>query len=373
MDSTGPALPSEIWLYIHRLATSDTSPLVSAFTDRFEYAPVADPLKDMQHFLQDAYSFVLVCRLWNSLANEILYENVRVDGRFPILYAALERPGTARLVRSIRLSAIRFDRNYAILALCPQVQALVQPDTPSRRSESAAAVASSQIDTELRLPTFGFLRHVYWTESFLASTLLRSVLRVAPNLKYLFLKPSTNLKADADEALGLPAIPNLERLCFTQFAGSSASYILRLDLQRLTRLNCAPSHLTLDFPTLPSLHTLEIFGSRSIIRFSTIFACCPRLRELCYDVWNAVGEPQGEQSPSPLLCIRLHSAVTVVRDWAPIEQHFGLFLSPEFRRLQRLVMYGSWHRVVADARFSRFRDGLRAQGCQLEFPEGCEL
>ncbi|KAJ6594750.1 hypothetical protein B0H19DRAFT_1247395 [Mycena capillaripes] len=101
---------------------------------------------------------------------------------------------------------------------------------------------------------------------------------------------------------------------------------------------------------LPYLHTLKIFGSRSIIRFSTIFACCPSLWELCYDVWNIVGDPQGEQAPSLLLCIRLHSAMMVVRDWVPMEQHFELFLSTEFRRLQRFVMYGSWHSVIADVR-----------------------
>jgi hypothetical protein len=52
MNSTGPtiSLPPEIWLYIHRLATSDTSPMALAYTDRYQYVPVTDPLKDVQSF-----------------------------------------------------------------------------------------------------------------------------------------------------------------------------------------------------------------------------------------------------------------------------------------------------------------------------------
>ncbi|KAJ6572292.1 hypothetical protein B0H19DRAFT_1133230 [Mycena capillaripes] len=104
MDSQRPAVsfPSELWLHIFRLATSDTSPMVAAYTE-FQYAPVADPLKDMS----DACSFALVCRLWNSLANEILYENIRVDNHFYTLHAALAKPGTAHLVRSVQLSTTR--------------------------------------------------------------------------------------------------------------------------------------------------------------------------------------------------------------------------------------------------------------------------
>ncbi|KAJ7096156.1 hypothetical protein C8R44DRAFT_989431 [Mycena epipterygia] len=360
-------LPPEIWLYIHRLATSDTSPLNIAYSDRFQYVDSRDPLKEMQDFLQDAYSFVLVCRLWNSLANEILYENVRVDNWFPNLYAALRRPGTSRLVRSIRLSAKRFDHNYTILALCAQVQIIVLPEALS--TPSLATVSGLEAHRELQLPTFHALRHVYWKESmiFLSYDLLRKVLRTSPNLECLFvsyISTPHSIPTDADH--DLPAILRLKRL---GIVGPTASAFFQIDLQRLTRLNCAPSHVMLpDFPLLPALRTLELFGSRSNIPFSTIFARCPRLKELCYDVWNGVSEPREEQSP--LSCIRLHSAVTVIRDWTTIEAHFGLFISPEFPRLQRLVLHGSWHRVVADARFTNFRDSLREQSCQVEFPEG---
>lgn len=247
-----------------------------------------------------------------------------------------------------------------------QVQIIVLPDA---LSTSLTTVLGLEAQRELQLPTFHVLRHVYWQESmvFYSYDLLRKVLRASPSLECLFvscvsiLHPiSTN--ADHD----LPTLPTLKRL---GLVGHTASAFFQIDLQRLTRLNCAPSHLILpDFPLLPALHTLELFGSRSNIPFSTIFARCPRLKELCYDVWNGLSEPREEQPP--LSCIRLHSAVTVIRDWTTIEAHLGLFISAEFPRLQRLVLHGSWHRVVADVRFTRFRDSLHTQSCQVEFPEG---
>ncbi|KAJ7754196.1 hypothetical protein DFH07DRAFT_959894 [Mycena maculata] len=63
-----------------------------------------------------------------------------------------ERPSTARLVRSIRLSTIRLDHNYQILALCPQVQIVVQPDEVSVSMEATFATLDPY--RKLALPQF---------------------------------------------------------------------------------------------------------------------------------------------------------------------------------------------------------------------------
>ncbi|KAJ7484241.1 hypothetical protein FB451DRAFT_1554818 [Mycena latifolia] len=368
------SLPPEIWIYIQRLATSETSPLKMACADRFQYVArgLADPLQDFEDFLRIASSFVLVCRLWNSLANEILYENIRVDDRFQALYTALKRPGTAPLVRSIRLSPTQFDHNYQILALCPQVQIVTQPDDLATSMALQLQLSNYpsllQSALEPELPTFLSLRHIFCAELLIDSLLWRRIFRASPNLEYLFVSrsPSSTMHVDS---IGLPPITSLKRLGFPQLARPMASVLLQMDLLGLTRLQCSPSDLSLlDFPTLPSLHTLELFGSRSTILFPAIFSRCPCLRELCYDVWNDVSPPR-EEHPS-LSCIRLHSAVNVIRDWTPIEEHFALFLTPDFARLKCFILYGSWHRVIGAAQFTRFRDGLRERGCELEFPEG---
>ncbi|KAF7333406.1 hypothetical protein MVEN_02356400 [Mycena venus] len=377
MNPEGQAglLPAEIWLYIHRLATSDTSPLALCHAGQFQYVPITDPLKDVEHFWRDTYSFVLVCRLWNSLATELLYENIRVDEKCDILCTSLRRPGHGDLVRSVRLSPTRLDRNCAILALCPRVQVIVKPDA-TREDVTRFCNLNWDIDTALWLPfhswkmPFQFLKQIYWAETALDSTLLRSLIRVAPHLQYLFMSSSTVLATDS-ETRAFPPIAHLRRLTLVSASEILAASILKADLHNLTRLNCSPSLFAIaDVPVFASLRMLELFGSRSIIPFKVIFLRCPRLWELCYDVWNSLSSPEPEHSFPPLSCIRLHSAVTVVRDWSSIQSHFGLFVSADFPKIQRLVLHGSWYRVVDNTLFTPFLNDLRAQGCQVEFPEG---
>ncbi|KAJ6510894.1 hypothetical protein C8R45DRAFT_965520 [Mycena sanguinolenta] len=356
----GASLPSEIWLYIHRIATADSSPMVAAYSDRFQYMPVSDPLKDPGQFWRLASSFVLVSRLWNSLANELLYENVRVDETFDAhLRPALERSDHANLVRCVRLSPNRLDHNFAVLAMCPRLQVIVQPEaTRDLNSDAAPFVLSSSQS----------LRHIYCEESAKNSAFLRRLVALAPNLEYLFLSHSPNFQTD-EEALAFPTISNLRRLSVVPVVPNLTTAILKTGMQNVTRLTCSPSLFRLpDLPVFHSLRLLDLFGSRSNIDFASIFSQCPRLEELCYDVWSTFHEP--EQKHAPLACIRLHSAAYVVRDWTPIKEHFRHFLSPEFPHVQRLVLHNAWYKVIDDPLFAPIRDGLRAQGCVLEFPEG---
>ncbi|KAJ7749201.1 hypothetical protein B0H16DRAFT_892302 [Mycena metata] len=365
------ALPPELWLYIHRIATADTSPMVAAYTDRYQYVAVPNPLDDLQDFLRDVSSFALVSRLWNSLTSEILYENIRVDERFHALYTALERPGTARLVRSVRLSTTRFDHNIAILALCSQLQVVVQPEA-STASRSQALIGAPDLDLNLTIPNLDSLKHIYWTNSDMALDLLLKLIPLAPNLEYLFLTDSKTLRSERE--FDFPALPSLRRLTLGPLQANLIGSIFRqLDVTNLTRLHCIPTVFHRDIPTLPSLQTLELFGSRSNIPFNPIFFRCPRLRELRYDVWNGSSVEIGSDIQTTLLpCIRLHSAVAI-RNWTsiePIEAHFSLFLSPKFPRVQRLVLHNNWHQIVNKPWFAPYRDGLRELGCRLEFPEG---
>ncbi|KAJ7191191.1 hypothetical protein GGX14DRAFT_579162 [Mycena pura] len=322
---------------------------------------------EIREFLRNASSFALVSRLWNALANEILFKNIRVDSRFHSLYDALNRRGAVHLVRSIRLSSTRFDLNLTILARCPGVQLIVLPDSP----EHAAPLQVPNhlgLDFVTQLP---FLKRIYWTETRHASGLLRKLVPIAPNLEHILLLESIYPTQRTKEALSLPHIPSLRGLYVRDYNIHSIGTILQIGLQNLTLLHCTPLFLTHpDFPaSLPRVTVLRLFGSRSHIHFGTVFAQFPRLQELNYDVWNSLSPPTGGE-PIPLSLIHLHSAVTVVRNWIPIEDHFTLFSSPTFPVVQRIVLYGTWHRVVADPRFSRFRSALHARGCKLEFPEG---
>ncbi|KAJ7636723.1 hypothetical protein FB45DRAFT_907186 [Roridomyces roridus] len=363
------SLPSEIWLYIYREATWYSSPLVAAHSEHMSHRLAWEPLPDPQHFLREMRSFVLVCRLWNRLANELLYENITVpvDARFSALHAALAQPEVAARVRTIRLSTSRLDYNVAILMLCARAQVIYQPDiSPSLRAKDGAK--------EPILSAFSCLKHVYWTESFLTSPLLRLLLQAAPHLQHLFLTPSHAQKSSPQDQLDLPPIPTLRRLACPGFANRSVPYIFKLDLEHLTRLSCSPSHLILpDFPTLPALETLELFGTRQSIQFPVIFARCPSLRELFYDIFNLLEPPTALSREDALTRLHLYFRPNVLTDWGPVDEHLGALLAPQFPRIERVILEGMWKHVVDDTRFVRFRDGLRSKGSRIECPEGVEL
>ncbi|KAJ7812881.1 hypothetical protein B0H14DRAFT_2855797 [Mycena olivaceomarginata] len=72
-----------------------------------------------------------------------------------------------------------------------------------------------------------------------------------------------------------------------------------------------------------------------------------------------------------LLCIHLHGPpMGTGSSWAPLDAHFTLFLSPAFPNLRCVVLHDGWTEAVADPRFARVRAGLRAQNCQIKFPDG---
>ncbi|KAJ7636728.1 hypothetical protein FB45DRAFT_907193 [Roridomyces roridus] len=223
--------PPEIWLYIHRLA-SPLSLLMVARSEELYYVPPRNPFHAVS--LKDIRSFLLVSRLWCNLAKELLYENIAVPSdprRFDALHDALENPGTARLVRSILLTQYRTDHNTAILALCPRVEVVCQPD--------ATTSLIGWNSSDMSFPTFEFLKHVYWTESFLTSDFMRAVLAVAPNVEHLFVQCSAHLSFPKDEELTLPALPRLRRLECLGFDNHAG--VLKRDLTRLVRLNCGPT------------------------------------------------------------------------------------------------------------------------------------
>ncbi|KAJ7636729.1 hypothetical protein FB45DRAFT_907194 [Roridomyces roridus] len=350
--------PPEIWLYIHRLA-SPPSLLMAARSEELNYVPPQNPFHTVS--LQDILSFLLVSRLWYSLAKELLYENIAATSdprRFDALCDALEQPGTAALVRSVLLTHSHV-HNFAILPLCTRVEVVCQPDATLSWGFSGSSAGA------IPFPTFESLKHVYWTESVVTSEFLRGLLAAAPNLEHLFVQPSGQLEFPPAGELSLPSLPHLRRLECINLDNHAG--VVQLDLTRLVRLNCGPR---LPFPAVPALVTLKLFGSRKTIDFASIFERCPRLRHLSYDIWNAVVAPASQQAVLVLDEMRLHSVVTVIRDWRPIEEHFSLITSPEFPHVKRLVLEGMWYRVVGDVRFMPFKEGLRARGVQLEFPEG---
>ncbi|KAJ7249376.1 hypothetical protein C8J57DRAFT_1356816 [Mycena rebaudengoi] len=366
------SIPPELWLYIHRLATLDASPLVIACKDisRYRYAAaVDDPLgvKKLQRFLQAARSLALVCRSWNGLAKDILYENIKVDSRSEALSKALENPVTAVLVRTIRLSTTRFDRNAHILNQCPMVEIIVQPEFP--RSERLYTVTDTTISSLL------LLKQLYWTETAWSSGLLRSVLQASPNLEHVCLSSSASIASEIDVSHFFPPLPKLSTISVAQLSQAWTLAILDEYAPQLTRLIIRPDQFSWQgFPVLPALTTLELFGSTTTIPFPTILTRCPNLRDLCYDVRNSIVDP-GTLKSASTTCIRLHNLAPQLHRvrWETILGHFSLFLGLSFPQIRRIVLEGTWEEIITDTRFRHELSTLSRRAIQLEFPEGIVL
>ncbi|KAJ6627644.1 hypothetical protein B0H10DRAFT_1993512 [Mycena sp. CBHHK59/15] len=363
-SSSAQSLPPELWLYVHRLATSYRSPLDLAYSSRDRYGASEDPFNGTRSFFQDVCSFVRVCKLWNELAQELLYENVKVNNRFAMLSAVLERPETARLVRSIRLSPTRFDHNFAILKRCPLVEALVLPEFP--RPDKVAFTTDSQLSPLLSL------KCIYWKESSWSSALLQSVFKVAQNLEHLRLSSSSTIGSDRDIPLVQPAF-GLQSLVIAQLSPPWVQSVLRTDLHHLTRLIANPEHLSADtLPELPYLHTLEVSGRSRLISipFPDIFLRCPNLRDLCYDVGHSIVLPE-KTVRSTVSCVRLHISDANVPEWTLFDVHFNFLLSPAFVELNRLVLHGTFQSYFVGKH--DLHDQFYARGCRIEFDDGTTM
>ncbi|KAJ6580894.1 hypothetical protein B0H19DRAFT_1228440 [Mycena capillaripes] len=301
-----PTLPPELWICIHRLAVLDISPLAKVYADDDvikHSATPEDPVNDhqLQRFLRAVCSLRRVCRLWSELAQELLYENVWVNKRWPSLFSGLEKLHIARLVRSVRLSTTRFDHNALVLQQCTQIEVLVQPEFP--RSERLYSV------TEVELPPLLFLKRLYWIESWWSSPLLHSVLRAAPNLEHISLSSSSTIGFDPALEPTFPSLPHLRTLALPQLSTQCVRALLRTDLAQLTHLTITPAHLDWPaFPILPALRTLALVEHPAPTRvpFPAILAHCPSLCELRHNARAVPVMPDAKQTAPALVCVRMH-------------------------------------------------------------------
>ncbi|KAJ6572281.1 hypothetical protein B0H19DRAFT_681159 [Mycena capillaripes] len=354
-----PSLPPELWMYIHRLALSDISPLAKVYSEDeiIQYRTKPDyPLKhsELQRFLEAARSLGCVCRLWNRLAEQLLYENICVNDRpWPSLSLALEQPRIARQVRSVRLSWTNFDHNTLVLQRCgPHVEVLVLTQSPYR-------------DREISLPILPSLRRLYWAETSSSAPLLGAVVSAAPNLEHLSFTSSGSLPRYGVAApVSFSPFLNLRSLVVVDLSTPYVHALFRTHMPQLVHLTIAPAHLVSGaFPFLPALHTLILAGEAST-PFPAILRHCPALRELRYDTLRRPTPPAGTQTATKLWCVRLYLSSWVSVSIERLERvTAALLIGPAFPALQRVVLDGSaWGAREERREWAQ----LRARGCRVE-------
>ncbi|KAJ7199131.1 hypothetical protein GGX14DRAFT_699859 [Mycena pura] len=364
-----PSLPPELWIHIHRLAIEDVSPFRKAYreiqdSDNSKAATVPDALNDpsVRRFFKAARSLMSVCRLWNELARELLYENVWIADtrRWASLSVALQRPEVARHVRCLRLSTTRYDHNVEALCYCPQVKMLVQPRF--RRSEYL------QTAPDVPLPRLHTLKYLYWAESAWSSALLEKVLSAAPNLEHIFLTNSGHTPS-VGTPIEVPNLPHLKSLVLAWLNRMNVFAILRTDLQHLTHLTINPAHLEWDaVSALRALTSLALIGhsEETLVSYSTVCARCPALRELRYNA-NFTPEPPAVGQTAPALTyIQLHLGVP--RRYSTYSHFLRFFEAPAFAALKRVVLKGPGWIYLAHAHVELGAEPLRARGCRVEVP-----
>ncbi|KAJ7484248.1 hypothetical protein FB451DRAFT_1435424 [Mycena latifolia] len=360
-----PQLPPELWMDIHRLATAHLSPLVAAFD--VDDCSDDDPLneRDLQRYLRAVRALGRVCRQWTDLTHGLLYENVHVNRRFASLAAALARPETAGAVRSVRLSTTRFDHNAAVLAQCPQIRLLVQPEFP--RSERLYAAPDAA------LPPLHALTRIHWIDSSWSAALLARVLHAAPNLSHIALASSPTIGSDPDFAAP-PALPSLRvlSLSLAPRAPPPAAHmaLLRAARPALRTLTLAPAHLAPPapaLPPLPALHTLALrspHDAAARASFPLLAAHFPGLRELRCDARCAFDPPASDADAGlpALACVRLR--LPAGHAYSAAAAHLRLLLAPAFLGVGRVVLEGRW--AAAGPEVAVLCAQLRARGCVVE-------
>ncbi|KAF8217605.1 hypothetical protein K438DRAFT_1795317 [Mycena galopus ATCC 62051] len=378
-----PTLPYELWLYIHRLAVSDISPVARDCVqdEAVKYSGRPDhPLndQDLQRFLKAARSLGRVCRLWAELAQELLYENIWVNDskRWPSLSKALLQPDRAGLVRNIRLSPTRFDHNAFILHHCaPHIQVLVQPEFPRIERLYAA-------DLDFPLSPLPSLTRVYWIESTWSVPLLRAVLAAAPNIKHLTLSSSSSIGSGLYSAIPpvFPALSCLESLVLLPLTPLCVHTLLNdAKLIRLTHLTIAPVQLEWDaFPVLRTLRTLTLVEypsyTRARVPFPSLLPHFPCLEELRYSAHLPAVAPVEKQTASTLTCVRLYLGAEALPPMLltelPAHRNAMLLLGPAFGALENVVLDGpGW---AGNLEWDEWVQ-LRARGCMVVRGAGGEM
>ncbi|CAK5262057.1 unnamed protein product [Mycena citricolor] len=372
-------LPSELWLYIQRLATAYYSPLNIAYDSDFvyRYDRAVNPFDLIRPFHKDARSFSLVSSSWNLLAAELLYESICVNrSTQSSLFAALRRAGVSNLVRAVSISEpADLDFYCALFTLCPRLEVLVLQHSNDHSTTLDIDLMTMTLGRSFILPQ---LRFVFWNRFVAPDGLLDLVLQVSPNVQSFFSdgsRENTNglmFNTSRGHAPGPLSLSSLRRL---EIRSSRDDVTLPLLLSlgcehTLTRLGIPVQLLReANFPILPRTTVLELFGSRTAMDYPRVSRLFPNLQELCFDLWNAF---EGPMALPHVAVIRLHSVVAIVWDWTAVERTFALFCDTgELPCMRRIVLYNMWHRIVGSSQLAPLLQALRKRGCDVEFPQYC--
>ncbi|KAF8167477.1 hypothetical protein B0H34DRAFT_779213 [Crassisporium funariophilum] len=381
-------LPPEIWLEIFEWATYNSILQILDGYTPFQPLPngsIRDPN------LQTRVTLSRVCRQWRTWALHSLYQDIKIKIGMHALQQALsghEQPVKRFYGEMVRRVVLPYQstvggpsgplKSIEILKLCPYIHTLYRPQHLLLES------LHFEYETDdIPLPSLQRLEWWHHSEAERCGGInsLGSVLRSAPNLRYLFIGGVFGLTriCMGPEQIHLHA---LETLRLHVISGLLLRQIVvHWALPSLTRI-------VIDSPLLEQgMHSVwEAFGNQlEVVEFgkhvrflmndnlSPCLDACPRLKELNFHIFFTVPAETNLEHTS-LNTVGLHAQVnSLLADggtvWALIEQHFEVLANPRLSSLQQIVLYGDWRPVLCHHKFSLIKNKMRDSGRILQLAD----
>ncbi|KAF4601618.1 hypothetical protein EYR40_004816 [Pleurotus pulmonarius] len=386
-----PSLEPELWLEIFRYATA--SPILAEMSD-YGYRPFDAVLWEERNWFEHEVSLFTkrsistVCKYWNLLVAEFLFEDLHIRRGTSALKRALNSPtyysssgsGKGRWVKRVELSSSLGDFDpfrpsvlVEILRSCPRAQTLVRKFSPG-----GGDPLSRCRGLENGFPMLYSLRRIDWWfpsgrtpgESL---GFLTDILHHSPELRYLSLgnyvsRPSGVRVLSTDRV----SLPQLSVLRLESVHPQLLSFVRQWHLPKLTHLVLDPSALVGKFSVLRILGhqvlSLELMHHPGFMEkdyISHILYECPNLQELNYhaDVTQSMDMHMKTSATSHAslrrICMHLSSSNGRTtnqhlrrrldgRSLADhVYRHFIMASSLDAPHLEHVLLSGEWSRINA--------------------------
>ncbi|KAJ7499176.1 hypothetical protein FB451DRAFT_1384906 [Mycena latifolia] len=412
-----PGPPPEIWRSIFSLATC------SATSYAVDYQPFQPPreLEETTRYLErqalrlkTCLSLTRVCKLWRSLAEEFLYEDVRIMDTQALqsLVSGMQRSadeaeglGYGRYIKRLELPTkpTRFKNQTRlpfpsgplsiclgdIFRYCTRLEVLVRPALRLDADDIHfwGGLISTPIENSPAGPLCPHLKRLEWSESDLDirfygttnSKRLAEIISNSPNLCYLF------LSSDRPDVLAhLPLGQSLHtlRLNRSHYHSRHVKEVKFKDVPGVTNLTNLILHTTIPSAMLSfiaavgwQLRVLEFTFAPQVTYSSNqmqrILSRCPNLEELVYHL--------GAPEISPLKAFQ-HSALKRVRlkvnpeEWFPYKHvvltQFDILAGPSFPALERVFLHDTSKSFVRRDSSSPLLLRMIDRGCPVVYEDG---
>jgi hypothetical protein len=390
-------LPPELWLTILRWATRpDDEDSCTSYHPFQRPAQLILGLHDSDSIVKFKLGLMSVCRLWYSLLQNALYEDIGV-GRdlVEILNTNLLKPSEQNDIIDRRSLVRRLRISYS--ATATETPAPLFCLDTIRLCSNLEVLSRPIVGNSVEMPRFEFdapecpplrtLKRIDWWHDNEANrsggiNSLYNVLRNAPNVEYLSLGgfPWLNFCPNRQAHITLPA---LRTLCVHKMNMRLLHHLCLWNLPQLSHIVVViPSEGSSILSNLwsqfgPQLTTVELGCSMRFLMedyVTSILRSCEKLETLNYHVYFTLPSVATDSfTHTSVTTVGLHAQpnLSLSRDKSIrlIQQHMDFLVGPMLPRLHLIVLYGRWDAAVLGG-MKTYLPSLRSRGCNIVYADG---